>query len=65
MWIVPRLGWGGRSRTHLRSDARGVGSGAEVELDQWFVTTVREGKILRLQWFTDGVEARQAAGLSA
>jgi ketosteroid isomerase-like protein len=49
---------------HLRSDARGVGSGAEVELDQWFVTTVREGKILRLQWFTDGVEAREAAGLS-
>jgi ketosteroid isomerase-like protein len=42
----------------------GVGSGAEVELDQWFVTTVREGKILRLQWFTDGVEAREAAGLS-
>ena len=48
---------------HLRSDARGVGSGAEVQLDQWFVTTVREGKILRLQWFTDGVEARKAAGL--
>ena len=48
---------------HLRSDARGVGSGAEVELDQWFVATVRAGKILRLQWFTDGVEAREAAGL--
>jgi ketosteroid isomerase-like protein len=49
---------------HLRYDARGVGSGAKVELDQWFVSTVREGKILRLQWFTDGVEAREAAGLS-
>ena len=48
---------------HLRYDARGVGSGAKVELDQWFVSTVREGKILRLQWFTDGVEAREAAGL--
>ncbi len=48
---------------HLRYDARGVESGAEVELDQWFVATVREGKILRLQWFTDGVEAREAAGL--
>ena len=48
---------------HLRS-ARGVGSGAEVELDQWFVTTVREGKILRLQWFTDRAEALEAAGLS-
>jgi len=49
---------------HLRYDARGVGSGAEVGLDQWFVATVRERKILRLQWFTDGVEAREAAGLS-
>ena len=48
---------------HLRSDARGVGSGAEVELDQWFVATVRDGKIFRLEWFTDGVEAREAAGL--
>jgi ketosteroid isomerase-like protein len=48
---------------HPRYDLRGAGSGAEVELDQWFVATVREGKILRLQWFTDGVEAREAAGL--
>jgi ketosteroid isomerase-like protein len=48
---------------HLRYDARGVGSGAEVELDQWFVATVQEGKILRLQWFTDRVEAREAAEL--
>jgi ketosteroid isomerase-like protein len=48
---------------HLRYDARGAGSGAEVELDQWYVATVREGKILRLEWFTDGVEAREAAGL--
>ena len=49
---------------HPHYDLRGVGSGAEVELDQWFVATVRERKILRLQWFTDGVEAREAAGLS-
>jgi ketosteroid isomerase-like protein len=49
---------------HLRYDARGAGSGAEVELDQWFVATVRDGKIFRLVWFTDGVEAREAAGLS-
>ncbi len=49
---------------HLRYELRGAGSGAEVELDQWFVVTVREGKFLRLQWFTDGVEARKAAGLS-
>jgi ketosteroid isomerase-like protein len=53
-----------RVLAHLRSDLRGAGSGAEVELDQWFVTTVRAGKILRLQWFTDRAEAREAAGLS-
>jgi ketosteroid isomerase-like protein len=49
---------------HLRADLRGAGSGAEVELDQWFVTTVRQGRILRLQWFTDHAEALEAAGLS-
>ena len=63
---VERVDAGGRQKVlaHLRSDARGVGSGAEVELDQSFVATVREGKILRLQWFTDRVEALEAAGLS-
>ena len=49
---------------HLRYDARGAGSGAEVELDQWFVATVRDGKILCLEWFTDRAEALKAAGLS-
>ena len=44
---------------HPRYDLRGAGSGAEVEWVQWFVATVREGKILRMQWFTDGVEARE------
>src|SRR6266511_4716906 len=48
---------------HLRYDLRGAGSGAEVDLDQWFVATVRDGKIFRLEWFTDGVEAREAAVL--
>jgi ketosteroid isomerase-like protein len=41
-----------------------VGSGAEVELEQWFVATVRQGRILRVQWFTDRVEALKAAGPS-
>jgi ketosteroid isomerase-like protein len=49
---------------HPRYDLRGAGSGAEVEHDYWLVATAREGKILRVQWFTDGVEAREAAGLS-
>jgi hypothetical protein len=49
---------------HPRYDLRGAGSGAEVEHDYWLVATARERKILRVQWFTDGVEAREAAGLS-
>jgi ketosteroid isomerase-like protein len=48
---------------HPRYDLRGAGSGAEVEHDYWLVATVRQGRILRVQWFTDGVEAREAAGL--
>ena len=48
---------------HPRYDLRGAGSGAQVEHDYWLVATAREGKILRVQWFTDGVEAREAAGL--
>jgi ketosteroid isomerase-like protein len=49
---------------HLRADLCGAGSGAEVELDQWFVATVRQRRILRLQWFTDHADALEAAGLS-
>jgi ketosteroid isomerase-like protein len=49
---------------HPRYDLRGAGSGAEVEHDYWLVATAREGKILRVQWFTNGVEAREAAGLT-
>jgi ketosteroid isomerase-like protein len=49
---------------HPRYELRGVGSGAEVEYEQWFVATVRRGKILRLQWFWDRAEAIEAAGLS-
>ena len=48
---------------HPRYDLRGAGSGAEVEWEQWFVATVREGRILRMQWFTDRAEALEAAGL--
>jgi ketosteroid isomerase-like protein len=49
---------------HPRYHVRGVGSGAEVEYEQWYVATVRQGRILRLQWFTDRADALEAAGLS-
>jgi len=40
-----------------------VGSGAQVEHDYWLVATVRQGRILRVQWFVDRDEALEAAGL--
>ena len=49
---------------HLRYEARGASSGAQVELDQSMVATVRQGRILRVQWFVDRAEALEAAGLS-
>jgi ketosteroid isomerase-like protein len=48
---------------HIQYDLRGAGSGAEVELDQWYVATVRHWRILRMQWFADRVDALEAAGL--
>ena len=48
---------------HPQYDVRGRGSGANVEFDYWLVFTVRQGKILRTQWFEDRVDALEAAGL--
>lgn|SRR5262245_23999156 len=50
--------------SHQRADFRGTGSGAEVEFEYWIVTTFRDGKIVRGQWFVDRAEALEAAGLS-
>jgi 3-oxoacyl-[acyl-carrier protein] reductase len=47
---------------HPRYEARGASSGAEVELDYWLVATVRQGRILRTQWFVDRDEALEATG---
>jgi ketosteroid isomerase-like protein len=48
---------------HQRYDVRGRGSGATVEFDNWIVVTVRRGRILRAEWFTDRAEALEAAEL--
>jgi ketosteroid isomerase-like protein len=45
-------------------DLRGTGSDPDVEFDYWIVVTVRQGRILRAQWFGDRVEAFEAAGMS-
>jgi ketosteroid isomerase-like protein len=49
---------------HYRFDLRGAGSGAEVEFDAWAVVTIRQGRIVRAQWFAVRDQAREAAGPS-
>jgi ketosteroid isomerase-like protein len=44
--------------------ARGAASGVPIEMDSWFVTTVRKGKIVRVDIFANEREALEAAGLS-
>jgi ketosteroid isomerase-like protein len=44
--------------------ARGRGSGAEVNMTQHGVWTIRNGKIARVVWFTTREDALEAAGLS-
>ena len=46
---------------HLRG--RGKGSGAEVEMRNWQVCTVRGGKVVAYRMFTTKREALEAAGL--
>jgi ketosteroid isomerase-like protein len=45
-----------------RYEARGRGSGLEMEGDQGHVWTVRDGKAVRFRWFHSHEEARAAAG---
>jgi ketosteroid isomerase-like protein len=45
-------------------DLRGRGSGVEVEWRRWCVVTMRNGRILRSEWFLDRAEALEAAELS-
>ena len=49
-------------RVHQR--ARGQGSGVPVEADFWFVHTLSEGKITRLDMFASKAPALEAAGLA-
>jgi ketosteroid isomerase-like protein len=44
--------------------ARGRGSGVDVEMRQYQVWTLRDGKVVRWRYFADREEALEAAGLS-
>jgi ketosteroid isomerase-like protein len=47
---------------HQRTEVRGRASGAPVELDYWVLSTFRDGRVLRDEWFLTEEEARAAAG---
>ena len=49
---------------HARHRASGAESGVPVEADVWYVWTVRAGKLVRADTFTEKAEALEAAGLS-
>jgi ketosteroid isomerase-like protein len=48
---------------HLRGELQGTESGASVVFSYWSVTTFRNGRLLRVNWFTERGEALEAAGL--
>ena len=47
-----------------RRDARGRTSGAGVEFSYWTVSTYRNGRVVRFEWFADRAAALEAVGLS-
>ena len=49
----------GRVARHVRGKASGV----DADFEYWNVVTLRRGKWLRSEWFTDRAEALEAAGL--
>jgi ketosteroid isomerase-like protein len=55
----------GKVLWHTVFCARGRDSGAAIEIDEQHLWTLRDGKILRLQWFHDAEEAREAADLDS
>ena len=48
----------------MRREVRGKASGASVAWRYWQVVTFRNGKVLRIEWFSERAEALEAVGLS-
>ena len=48
--------------SHVRGEMQGKASGASVAFSYWTVSTFRNGKVLRVEWFADRDEALEAAG---
>ena len=52
---------GNRILSHTVFHATGRDSGARIDVPEQHLWTVRDGKILRLEWFHDAAEAERAA----
>jgi len=48
---------------NTRRETRGKASGAGVQFSYWAVSTYRNGKAVRVEWFADRSQALEAAGL--
>jgi ketosteroid isomerase-like protein len=58
-----REGVGGHVLAGIHEVARGADTGASVDQRRYLVSTVRDGKIVRVQMFSDRQEALEAVGL--
>jgi ketosteroid isomerase-like protein len=54
-------GGGDKVAWHFRREVRGRTSGVDTAFDYWTVTTFREAKVLRFEWFADRHQALAAA----
>jgi ketosteroid isomerase-like protein len=57
-------GRNGKIAAQIVAELQGRASGAGVRWDLWQVATHRDGRLLRLEWFTDREQALEAVGLS-
>ena len=55
---------GDRLLWHTIFHARGRDSGAQVDIPEQHLWTLRDGKIVELRWFHDAAEAEEAAAAS-
>jgi ketosteroid isomerase-like protein len=63
-WEVERLiGAGDRVFLRVRERGRGRQSGAEVDWQRWWVYTLRDGLIVRAQFYLDESSALESAGV--
>ena len=55
---------GGKVVVHAYGEMLGEASGMTVAANVWSVTTLDNGKMLRIDWFADRTEALKAVGLA-